>query len=355
MGYQQVQTILSTASSVIKGKITQIISEIMDTISLSFLQINEQLHQVQWIGLCLVQDRKKARLDHNSNIDSSHSDDTDPDDPTEEGDATTLNTTQTSGSRGAGGRVAYVSTAPPSFTPSDDNGESEDEPYLTPPPADSDGGAESSGEDDILQNVVIDGPDLSPSQFDIPPPVPISPSDGATVKLDEETIKAVSVIVADEISSRFANKGEVDSIGNLAKVIAHQVLDEEENAKRRRDIADKMKAEWIEDETSLICALCLRNMNSPEVPKALRNFKRGNLGVFKKRKKNFHNINNMKRHSENPLHLWCASADMRKKQEEVEENRKNDLACEMIVQKGLTHIKRPVWVIPRVCAIEQQR
>ena len=58
--------------------------------------------------------QKKARLDHNSNIDSSHSDDTDPDDPTEEGDATTLNTTRTSGSGGAGGSVAYVSTAPSS-------------------------------------------------------------------------------------------------------------------------------------------------------------------------------------------------------------------------------------------------
>ena len=88
-------------------------------------------------------------------------------------------------------------------------------------------------------------------------------------------------------------------------------------------------------------SMFLRNMNSPEVPKALRNFKRGNLGVFKKQKKNFHNINNMKRHSENPLHLWCASADMRKKQEEVEENRKNDLACEMIVQNALHTLKDP--------------
>ena len=42
--------------------------------------------------------QKKARLDLNSNIDSSHSDDTDPDDPLEEGDATTLNTTKTYGS-----------------------------------------------------------------------------------------------------------------------------------------------------------------------------------------------------------------------------------------------------------------
>ena len=38
-----------------------------------------------------------------------------------------LATTQTSGSRGASGRVAHVSTAPHSFTPSDDNGESEEE------------------------------------------------------------------------------------------------------------------------------------------------------------------------------------------------------------------------------------
>ena len=278
-------------------------------------------------------DKNRNDLEYNSDDDKEYESDRDPDDP----DTASSNDERESDDGGGCGDVnlenasqdllpRVSNTPPPCNTPPPRS-----PVVLTPPPrspvqhqyeqeiSDDDGGGHTGG---------VAYSSTAPSCY--------ATSQGA-VKLDEETIAAV----ADEISSRFANKVEVENIGGLARVIARRVIDEQENVKRRQEASQKMQAEWIEDETSLTCAICYRNKQNPNIPKKLLNSRRGLLGVISKGKDNSKNMEHMERHCKRPVHLWCASVDSGRRQAEVEENKKNDLACEMIVTNAIHTLKDP--------------
>ena len=250
-------------------------------------------------------------------------------------------------SGGSGGSPAYVSAASPPPSPSLIGKSSED--------------MSSHNRDEITRFVdefenIIDGEekrsDSSPGEsgsdtesqsgrriesFAAPHHSP-SGEGSVVVQIDENCIKKI----ADEICSRFANNQEVMQVGDIGKVIARRVHEEQENRARRAESIQKLNSDWAEDELTFTCMICLRNAQSPNVPRKFLKYRKGHFGIVSKGKKRNRDITNkMKDHCKSLLHIWCASVDEATRKQQEDDDAKNDAAANLIVTNVIHVLKDP--------------
>ena len=136
---------------------------------------------------------------------------------------------------------------------------------------------------------------------------------------------------------------EIESLGSVSKVIAARVHEKAEEIKKREELMAAM-CMWREGNT-VFCNCCVSYSNHPYVPSKLKNFNRGNFGVFinnsfnTSRKRDFHK--NLRNHSSIPLHLWCMNKSKNEKKILDDLREKNCEACFAIIMSALEVMKNP--------------
>ena len=110
--------------------------------------------------------------------------------------------------------------------------------------------------------------------------------------LDQEKVTEPSEINPDKliedltksITSQFGSLIEVQSLGNISKVIAARVVQKLEEKKSRDTVLEDSESMWREDESGeqIFCLCDSRYGNNRNVPQNIRNYKGGTFGIFKK-------------------------------------------------------------------------
>ena len=170
--------------------------------------------------------------------------------------------------------------------------------------------------------------------------------------LDQEKVTEPSEINPDKliedltksITSQFGSLIEVQSLGNISKVIAARVVEKLEEKKRRDTVLEDSESMWREDESGeqIFCLCCSRYGSDPNVPQNVRKYNHGNFGIFKKVNPRGRNLfGTLANHTKNLLHIWCLNRYKIKQQEEESFNKKNEKACSMIVTNAAFVLKDP--------------
>ena len=122
-----------------------------------------------------------------------------------------------------------------------------------------------------------------------------------------------------------------------------QALKANEALKTKEKEKEESKEEfWIESGNLLICNPCLVNSSSYNVPKKLKKYKRGTFGYVEKGGKPSDVATSKSRHSENPLHIWCANKFLDLEEKKTLDNQKNELVGKKIVRNALLCFKRSI-------------
>ena len=151
--------------------------------------------------------------------------------------------------------------------------------------------------------------------------------------------------VAEEVAKQFGNSEEIRSLGNVSKVIAARVVERIEDTKKKKETITGEDKLWQEkpEENLVYCICCVKFASHFDVPQRLRNFSRGNFGLFRKLGGRSHRDfkKMILRHSKNPLHVWCKEKYNSQEANEKVNAEKNRKACEMVVMNAAHVLKDP--------------
>ena len=131
-----------------------------------------------------------------------------------------------------------------------------------------------------------------------------------------------------------------DQEGNsLAKLIAIQLKKEIDNQKRREEKFAQKSEIFEQTELAFRCRACLKYRNSPDRPKNIRKFYKGDFGVIKKEGPDWRIDHFLDGHLSSPLHVWCLNHLKRIESSRAEEETKEKEASEAVVRNALFTMK----------------
>ena len=131
-----------------------------------------------------------------------------------------------------------------------------------------------------------------------------------------------------------------DQEGNsLAKLIAIQLKKEIDNQKRREEKFAQKSEIFEQTELAFRCRACLKYRNSPDRPKNIRKFYKGDFGVIKKEGPDWRIDHFLDGHLSSPLHVWCSNHLKRIESSRAEEETKEKEASEAVVRNALFTMK----------------
>ena len=107
-----------------------------------------------------------------------------------------------------------------------------------------------------------------------------------------------------------------------------------------------LEESWIDGDPTILCRPCMKFADEDDIPKGLSKSRRGNFGMIERRdgegnlRKKTEVNSKMKRHLENPLHVYCC--DREKKKEKLEKSlaESNQAAGRITIRNAIQTLKR---------------
>lgn len=149
------------------------------------------------------------------------------------------------------------------------------------------------------------------------------------VKLVSEGVK-LSLLTQEEIDNE-----------NFLRVVIRRVQYEIKNQEQRsQEMGEQMQA-WKEEENIWKCLACEKFSASPNVPKNLRKWRRGQFGAVNKSSQRNEKINaGIRKHNDSALHKWCFKIWKEEKEKAKEKDDKEKKAATDLVRNGLYCLKK---------------